>query len=97
MSEDIIARAKRAAARLNSELNANSEKLSVVLSADLPSVTPAPCESGAALDCAGTGIERQQPEAMLTGDREYQNLCTPCYEYHAGRYVRVAHRMDANR
>lgn len=63
----------------------------------LPSITPQPCQSGAALDCTGTGIERQQPEAMLTGDREIVPMCLPCYEVHADRYVRVSHRMDANR
>lgn len=64
---------------------------------NLPSITPAPCESGAAFDCTGVGIPRQQPEAMLTGDREIMRQCTPCYEVHASRYVRVLHSMDANR
>lgn len=87
-----MAKARRAAARLNVELSQNRAKLSAVLSSGLPDITPGPCESGASLACTGIGSTRLLPESMLPGSEpEYMQQCDPCYDYSAERYVRVRH------
>lgn len=54
------------------------------------------CESGAALDCAGTGFRRILPESMLPGqDRASLIQCSPCYEWSATRYVAKLHGQTA--
>lgn len=54
--------------------------------------TEGKCQSGAALDCTGTGFRRILPESMLPGsEREAMIQCAPCFEASAAAYARKAH------
>lgn len=61
----------------------------------LPDTAPAPCQADLMV-CTGTGILRIHPESMVAGQTpEYLVQCLPCYEYMAGRAIRVWHRRAA--
>lgn len=69
---------------------------SAMLTETLTAYEEGPCESGAALDCAGKGFRRVLPESMLPGSKREQVIqCLPCYEASANAYVRKLHRYPA--
>jgi hypothetical protein len=74
----------------------NLTEVRALLVEEATAVHEGPCQSGAALDCAGTGFLRILPESMLSGsDRESMIQCVPCYEASALAYVRKLHRYEA--
>jgi hypothetical protein len=97
MSEDgkaeLVARARRAAARLNRELKQNAPALSRVLNEyeaqPDPNIT-GPCQLQASPDCDGAGRQRLDPMAMLDF-RDHIMACLACYEVRADMFVAEVH------
>jgi hypothetical protein len=55
-----------------------------------------PCESGAALDCEGTGTRATLPESMLPGQTPESIIqCGPCRTASAAAYSRKVSRYAA--
>jgi len=66
-------------------------EVTTVIQDEATAETEGPCESGAALNCAGSGFLRVLPESLLGGQAERIIQCQPCYEVSAQAYARKAH------
>lgn len=66
-------------------------EVTTVIQDEATAETEGPCESGAALNCEGSGFLRVLPESLLGGQAERIIQCQPCYEVSAQAYARKAH------
>jgi len=101
-NDDLISRAKRAAARLNAELKQNAPALSRALSAPdttAPASRPdpnvsGPCQVQASPWCEQVGTLRLNPTDMLDNEAttvNYVTMCLKCFNHQSDLFIKEVH------